>query len=171
MFNLSLVMSLAVYLRKKFAFSTRYYVGMKLLICNMVFQMGLAVYLRKKFRSRNNSFLSILATCFIVFFNSFSLKPHSINFLNKILHSKSKKFKIEFEIHLSTNEVHFLDVTASLNHEKLRTTLFIKHTDSYFYLNNSSCHPAHVLKNIPKGQFIRFQRICSQKSVKQSNLV
>ena len=139
--------------------------------CHALTNIVCGSLLFSRIRSRNNSFLSILATYFIVFFNSFSLKPHSINFLNKILHSKSKKFKIEFEIHLSTNEVHFLDVTASLNHEKLRTTLFIKHTDSYFYLNNSSCHPAHVLKNIPKGQFIRFQRICSQKSVKQSNLV
>ena len=56
------------------------------------------------------------------------------------------KSKIKFEIHLSTNEVHFLDVTISLKHGKLRTTLFTKPTDSHFYLNTSSCHPSHVLK-------------------------
>ena len=65
------------------------------------------------------------------------------------------KSKIKFEIHLSINEVHFLDVTISLKHGKLRATLFIKPT---------SCHPSHVLKNIPKGQFIRLRRICSRKS-------
>ena len=72
------------------------------------------------------------------------------------------KFKIKFGIHLSANEVHFLDVTISSKHRKLRTTL--KPTDSHFYLIASSCHPSHVLKNIPKGQFIRLRRICSRKS-------
>ena len=39
------------------------------------------------------------------------------------------KPKTKFEIHLSTNEVHFLDVTVSLNHGKLSATLFTKPTD------------------------------------------
>ena len=74
------------------------------------------------------------------------------------------KSKIKFEIHLSTNKVHFLDVTIFLKHGKLRTTLFTKPTDSHFCLNTSACHPSHVLKNITKGQFIRLRRICSRKS-------
>ena len=74
------------------------------------------------------------------------------------------KSKIKFEIHHSSNEVHFLDATISLKHRKLRTTLFTKPTDSHFYLNTSSCHQSHVLKNILKGQFIRLRRICSRKS-------
>ena len=44
------------------------------------------------------------------------------------------KSKIKFEIHLSTNVVHSLDVTVSLKHGKLRTTLFIRPTDSHVYL-------------------------------------
>ena len=70
------------------------------------------------------------------------------------------KSKIKFKIYLSTNEVHFLDVTVSSKHGKLRATLFPEPTDSHFYPNISSCHPSHVLKNIPKGQFIRLRRIC-----------
>ena len=89
---------------------------------------------------------------------------HLISFTQNYSKSKNMKFKIKFEIHLSTNEVHFLDVTVSLNHGKLRTTLFTKPTDSHFYLNTSSCHPSHVVKNVPKGQFIRLRRICSRKS-------
>ena len=50
------------------------------------------------------------------------------------------KSKIKFEIHFSTNEVHFLDITVSLKHGKLRTTLFTKPTDLHLYLNTSSCH-------------------------------
>ena len=71
---------------------------------------------------------------------------HFISFTQNYSKSKNMKSKIKFEIHLSTNEVHFLDVTISLKHGKLRTTLFTKPTDSHFYLNTSSCHPSHVLK-------------------------
>ena len=79
--------------------------------------------------------------------------------------SKNMKSKIKFEIHISTNEVHFLDVTVSLKDGKLRITLFTKYTDSHFYLNTSSCHPSHALRNTAKGQFIRLRRICSQNHV------
>ena len=74
------------------------------------------------------------------------------------------KSKIKFEIRLSTNEVHFIDVTVSLKHGKLRTTLFTKSTDSHFYLNTSQWHPSHILEYIPKGQFSQLRCICSRKS-------
>ena len=64
------------------------------------------------------------------------------------------------KVYLSTNEVHFLDLTVSLKLGKLRITLFPKPTGSEFCFNTSSCHPLHVLKNIPKGQFIRLPHIC-----------
>ena len=35
-----------------------------------------------RIRSRNNSFLSIFATCFIVFYNCFSWKPRIFSFAN-----------------------------------------------------------------------------------------
>ena len=73
------------------------------------------------------------------------------------------KAKSKFEIHLSTNEVHFLDVKVFLKHGKLRTTLFTKPRDSHFYLNASSRYPSRVLKIIPKRQFIWLRRICSRK--------
>ena len=89
---------------------------------------------------------------------------HFISFTDNYSKYKNMKFKIKFEIHLSINEVHFLDVTISLKHGKLITTLFNKPTDSHFYLNTSSCHPSHILKNIPKGQFIPLRHICLQES-------
>ena len=67
---------------------------------------------------------------------------------------KNMKSRIKFEIRLSTKDVHFLDLTVSLKHKNIRTTLFTKPTDSQFYLNTLFCHPSHVLRNIPKGQFI-----------------
>ena len=89
---------------------------------------------------------------------------HFISFTENYSKYKNMKFKIKFEIHLSINEVHFLDVTISLKHGKLIATLFNKPTDSHFYLNTSSCHPSHILKNIPKGQFIPLRHICLQES-------
>ena len=106
---------------------------------------------------------SLIWFCFIdnTFFiwtgNKDSL-DHFISFTQNCSKSKNMKSKIKFEIHLSTDEVHFLDVRVYLKHGKLRRALSSKPTDSHFYLNTSSCHPSYVLTNIPKGQFIRLRR-------------
>ena len=95
--------------------------------------------------------------------NSVDSLDHFISSTQNCSKSKNIKSKIKFEIDLSTNEVNLLDVTISLKHGKLKITLLTKPRDFHFYLNTSSCHPSHVLKNIPKGQFIRLRRICSRK--------
>ena len=71
------------------------------------------------------------------------------------------KSKIKFEINQSTERVHFLDVTIMLVDGAIATTVYSKPTDSHLYLNVHSCHPEHVIKNIPKSQFLRLRRICS----------
>ena len=87
-----------------------------------------------------------------------------ISFLSYKIRVNPKTWnQIKSEIHLSTNKVLFLDVTVSLKHGKLRTTLFTKPIDSEFYLFISSCYPSHILKNLPKLQFIQLRRICSEK--------
>ena len=96
--------------------------------------------------------------------NSVDSLDHFISSTQNCSKPKNIKSKIKFEIDLSTNEVNLLDVTISLKHGKLKITLLTKPRDFHFYLNTSSCHPSHVLKNIPKGQFIRLRRICSRKS-------
>ena len=48
-----------------------------------------------------------------------------------------------------------------MNEGKLSTTVYSKPTDSHLYLNTNSNHPSHVVKNIPKSQFMRLRRICS----------
>ena len=100
----------------------------------------------------------VLLTIFFCTGNKDSL-DHVTSFTKNHSKSKNMKSKIKLKIYLSSNEVHFPDVTVSLKYRKLRT-LFAKPTDSHFYLNISSCNPSHALRNIPKGQFIRLQRIC-----------
>ena len=103
---------------------------------------------------------------FIWTFNKDSL-DHSISFAQNYSKSKNMKSKIKFQIHLSIIEVQFLDVTVSLKHGKLRTALFTKPTSSLFYLNTSSCHPSHALKNIPKTGY----PIATYMFTKTGNLV
>ena len=75
---------------------------------------------------------------------------------------KGMRSVIKFEVNQSTVETNFLDVTIALKNNKLQTTLYSKPTDAHIYLNKSSNHPKHVTRNLPKGQFIRIRRICSE---------
>ena len=79
--------------------------------------------------------------------------------------SSSQKMKsdIRFEVNKSTSKVEFLDVKVILENGSLKTDLYTKPTDAFLYLNKESDHPTHITKNIPKGQFIRIRRICSEK--------
>ena len=72
------------------------------------------------------------------------------------------KSKIRFESNFSRESVNFLDVKVTLTEDKIKTSVYSKPTDSHLYLNKNSCHPNHVIENLPKGQFIRVRRICSE---------
>ena len=87
-----------------------------------------------------------------------------IKFAQEFSEKRKMRSKIKFEVNISQTTVNFLDVKVLLDNDSLKTTLFTKPTDAHLYLNSSSCHPNHVIKNIPKGQFIRLRRICSEKS-------
>ena len=68
---------------------------------------------------------------------------------------------IKYQVHHSTEQINFLDVTVKNNGGELYTTVFSKPTNSHLYLNPTSSHPVHLIKNIPKGQLTRLRRICS----------
>ena len=78
-------------------------------------------------------------------------------------YSKIKKMKsdIQFTFDQSTEQVNFLDVCVKLRDGDITTTVYSKPTDSHLYLNSNSNHPRHVIRNIPKSQFLRLKRICS----------
>ena len=59
----------------------------------------------------------------------------------------------------------FLDILISLKDGFLKTDIHTKPTDSHAYLPNSSCHPRHVVKNIPYSQFLRLRRLCADTEV------
>ena len=62
---------------------------------------------------------------------------------------------IKFTITSSTDQLPFLDILISLKNGFLKTDIHSKPTDSHAYLPSSSCHPRHVVKNIPYSQFLR----------------
>ena len=43
----------------------------------------------------------------------------------------------------------------------ITTDLYSKPTDSHAYLHSSSCHPRHIIRNMPYSQFLRLRRLCS----------
>ena len=99
-----------------------------------------------------------------------SLKEFLV-FCQKYSETKNMKSAIKFEISQPTKTINFLDVCITLNQQTLSTTVFSKPTDAHIYLNPKSCHPAHMIRNIPKSQFLRLRKICSDTSdyFKKSN--
>jgi hypothetical protein len=71
---------------------------------------------------------------------------------------------IKFTASQSTEEVNFLDVRVMLKNGKISTSVYSKPTDSHLYLSQTSNHPRHMINNIPKSQFLRLRRICSETS-------
>lgn len=90
-----------------------------------------------------------------------SLK-HFLQFCNNYSEAHNMKSFIKFTYVYSTKSVNFLDTTISINQDgSLTTELYSKPTAAYQYLHQSSYHEPHLIKAIPKSQFIRIRRICS----------
>ena len=64
---------------------------------------------------------------------------------------------------VTTEVINFLDLNIYKDKvtNQIKFSLFIKPTHTFSYLLTSSNHPYFVIKNLPKGIFIRIRRICS----------
>ena len=71
---------------------------------------------------------------------------------------------ISFSHSYSAISVNFLDVTVTLDEQKLTTKLYRKPTDRHQYLHFQSSHTKHCKTSIPYSQAIRFKRICSDSN-------
>ncbi len=80
-----------------------------------------------------------------------------INHLNTCHKKKTIKFTCDY----SKSQVNFLDTTVYRDNKTLKTTLYVKPTDSHSYLAYDSCHPKHMIDGIPYSQFLRVRRICT----------
>ena len=84
-----------------------------------------------------------------------------LNFTQNFSTHKKMKSNIKFTVSQSTEEVNFLDVRIISKNGNITTSVYSKPTDSHLYLNSKSNHPRHIIRNIPKSQFLRLRRICS----------
>lgn len=78
-----------------------------------------------------------------------------INFINSFHPT------IRFTVSSSDHQIPFLDIMISLSNGYLHTDLYSKPTDSHAYLYSTSCHPRHVINNLPYCLFLRLRRLCS----------
>ena len=70
---------------------------------------------------------------------------------------------IKFTSSSSQTSLPFLDILITLQGGFLSTSLYSKPTDAHAYLPATSCHPRHVIRNMPQGEFLRLRRLCSDE--------
>ena len=78
---------------------------------------------------------------------------------------------IHFKLIYSKESVEYLDCKIYKSNNKLQTTLYSKPSDTHAYLVPTSCHPTHIVRNIPYGVAIRCKRICSEASEYEKHTV
>ena len=87
-----------------------------------------------------------------------------LKFCNEFSKNKNMKSNIQFTYDISAKSVNFLDTTVMLEQNgNLTTKLYSKPTALHLYLHSSSFLPPHLIKSLPKSQFIRKRRICTHK--------
>ena len=84
-----------------------------------------------------------------------------ISFICSYSKSRNMKSTFDYDVRYSQDEVDFLNCKVRIRNGQFHTELYTKDTDAHLYLLSSSCHPKHTINTIPKGQFIRIRRICS----------
>lgn len=70
---------------------------------------------------------------------------------------------IKLDYQISEKCVNFLDVTIEKCRNVLSTKVYFKPTDRNSYLSIKSGHHPAWIRNIPKGQMLRFHRNCTQQ--------
>ena len=76
-------------------------------------------------------------------------------------HCNRQNKHIQFTESEARTTIPFLDVSVSLQNEKLHTDLYCKPTDKHRSLYYTSCHPEHTKNSLPYSIALRLHRICS----------
>ena len=106
--------------------------------------------------------LRFIDDIFFIWTGDLEQLQHFINYCNTFSEKQGYKSNIKFTSHFSTESVDFLDVKISIAEKQIKTELFSKPTAAHLYVHRASDHPHHVIKAIPKSQFLRIRRICSE---------
>ena len=84
-----------------------------------------------------------------------------------IMNSIDERIQYEFllSIENSRNSNPFLDVRITIRDSITNTDIYAKETDTFNYLPFNSCHPRHVIRNIPFVLARRIRGIVSDPSL------
>lgn len=77
-------------------------------------------------------------------------------------HINKNDENLVFTMDYNTDKINFLDVTLFSEEGKIHTSLYRKPTLGNGILRAESCHPKHVVKNLPIGEYVRAKRSCSR---------
>ncbi|XP_053575130.1 uncharacterized protein LOC128664315 [Bombina bombina] len=78
-----------------------------------------------------------------------------------------KHFLLMGEVNSMSIKFLDLEITGDNVTGEINTTLYRKATSGNTTLEYNSCHPRHVIKGIPKGEYIRAKRNCSTEELYQ----
>uniref|UniRef100_A0A8C5PKA4 Helix-turn-helix domain-containing protein n=1 Tax=Leptobrachium leishanense TaxID=445787 RepID=A0A8C5PKA4_9ANUR len=73
----------------------------------------------------------------------------------------SPEWGIKLDNCWSLKEVNFLDLNIYIEDDCVKSKTFFKEVDNNTFIDCTSCHHAPWLKGVPKGQFVRLRRNCS----------
>ncbi|CAF4436280.1 unnamed protein product, partial [Didymodactylos carnosus] len=87
----------------------------------------------------------------------------SSNQVDELLTLLNNNNNLKYTFETSQTNIHFLDVNIIINHtfNRIETSLFIKSSNTFQYLEYSSSHPRHIINNIAYSLSNRIIRICS----------
>ncbi|CAJ0946808.1 unnamed protein product [Ranitomeya imitator] len=73
----------------------------------------------------------------------------------------SNQYGLEFTPNISTTSINFLDLNIYVDNNQLHTKCHRKEVDSNSFIHITSCHLPVWLANVPKSQYTRIRRNCS----------
>lgn len=81
-----------------------------------------------------------------------------------LVYINDNDWNLVYTSEVSQDTVHFLDLQLRIQGDRINTSTYFKSTDRNGYVPTQSCHHPNWLKAIPKGQFTRLRRNCSEVS-------
>lgn len=115
----------------------------------------------EQYGTRPSIWLRFIDDIFFVWEGDDQSLAQFIKFCDNYSTVSGKKSSIRFTNMCSKKEVNFLDMTVSLVDGRLVTDLYTKSVDTHSYLHAKSFHPPSLISSLPKTQFIRIRRICT----------
>ena len=78
---------------------------------------------------------------------------------------------LTWDVSQLSSQVHFMDLTITLQHQSISTTLFEKELNLYLYIPPHSAHPPGVLHGLVIGNIVRIYNLCSNQNEAHNHIL